>query len=400
MFIISTIFKMKKILLLLAMIGAALSGKSQQSKIDRTILFIIDGIHWQAPDKLDMPVFNSLTKEGTYIQKSYVIIPHHPTTGDYSKYYTSSFPNPVTQEGTLFLSPENKMIQEYFWPAKKTAFIVNMPTAYRSLGRGFSTLIMDGSLSDRQAVEKSIEVLKQDDPSFIRIHLQPAGTEGYKIAQATPDKPYYRNIYGKQSPYVAAIEEADKALGLLVKYLKESNKWKNTLLIVTSDHGQSLVGWHPLFEEESWITPTIFIGPGIAKAHKLSYFEHTDIAPTIAGLTNVENYKTNGGSGRFVKEILAIKPSETYASKEYVKIFNRQIKEYNLLRAKMIVASEKDASFANMVALLENETFIQPFYTQDRVTEWHLAGDMDKLLNANERVLEKMRSAAGTIPEK
>ncbi len=143
-------------------------------------------------------------------------------------------------------------------------------------------------------------------------------------------------------------------------------------------HFSHLVGWHPLFEEESWITPTIFIGPGIAKAHKLSYFEHTDIAPTIAGLTNVENYKTNGGSGRFVKEILAINPSETYASKEYVKIFNRQIKEYNLLRAKMIVASEKDASFANMVALLENETFIQPFYTQDRVTEWHLAGDMDK----------------------
>lgn len=388
---------MKEIVLFAVMILTSSLANAQQRTIDRTILFIIDGMHWQVPDKLNMPVFHDLIKEGTYIQKSYVIIPHHPTTGDYSKYNTCSFPNPVMQEGTLFLSPENKMIQEYFWPERKTAFIVNMPTAYRSLGRGFSTLIMDGGLSDSQAVEKSIEILKQDDPYFMRIHLQTAGNEGYNIALAEPDKSYYKNIYGEGSLYVSAIEGADRALGHLVTYLRESGKWENTLLIVTSDHGQSPVGWHPLFEEESWITPTVFVGPGIAKNHTLSYFEHTDITPTIAGLLNVENYKRNGASGRFVTEILESQQSDKYLSKEYVKIFNRQIKEYNLLRAKMIIASEKDASFANMVALLENETFIKPFYTQDRVLEWYLAGDMDGLLSTNEEVLKKMRMMANNL---
>ena len=52
----------------------------------RVILFMIDGLHWQAPSKLNMPVFDSLIKEGTYIEKSYMLLPHHPTVGDYSKY--------------------------------------------------------------------------------------------------------------------------------------------------------------------------------------------------------------------------------------------------------------------------------------------------------------------------
>ena len=47
----------------------------------RVVLFMIDGMHHEAPQKLSMPVLNSLIKEGTYIQKSYMIIPHHPTVG-------------------------------------------------------------------------------------------------------------------------------------------------------------------------------------------------------------------------------------------------------------------------------------------------------------------------------
>ncbi len=389
---------MRKSALLLAFLFACVSIQAKQPTINRTILFIIDGIHWQAPDRLAMPNFSSLVSEGTYIQRSYVIIPHHPRVGVYSQENTCSFPNPVMQEGTLFLSQKNKMIQEYFWPEKRTAFVVNTPVAYRSISRGFSTLIMDESLSDYQVVEKSIEILKSEDPAFMRIHLQTPGNEGYNVWQSGS----YKSIYDSGSPYVEAIEKADQSLGLLIEYLKSSGKWDNTLLIVTSDHGQSLVGWHPLFDEESWITPTIFVGPGIAKGHTLDYFEHTDIAPTIAGLNGIVNYQTNGGSGRFVKEILSDQKSNTYASTKYLKKFNEQIREYNLLRAQMIVESEKDASLANVVALLESSVLIQPFYTQDRVTEWSTAGDISRLIEVNEKALVKMRDIlkSGSISEK
>ena len=88
------------------------------------ILYMIDGMHWQAPEKMDMPFLNSLIKEGTYIQKSYVIVPHHPTIGDYSKQNSCSFPNPMLHQGTIFISPENKMIQETISPKYKTDFVV------------------------------------------------------------------------------------------------------------------------------------------------------------------------------------------------------------------------------------------------------------------------------------
>ena len=55
--------------------------------LNRAIVFLIDGLHWQAPEKLHMPVLNKLIGQGTYINKSWMIVPHHPTVGDYGKFY-------------------------------------------------------------------------------------------------------------------------------------------------------------------------------------------------------------------------------------------------------------------------------------------------------------------------
>ena len=92
------------------------------------------------------------------------------------------------------------------------------------------------------------EVITGQNPVFMRIHLQTPGDEGTSVAiNTTPEQTYYRNIFGVGSPYVIAIEEADVLLGELISFLKKENKWDNTVLIITSDHGQSRIGWHPLF---------------------------------------------------------------------------------------------------------------------------------------------------------
>jgi hypothetical protein len=61
-----------------------------------------------------MPNFNALVEQGVYVQKSVMIAPDHPTVRDYGKFNSSSFPNPVLHQGSLFISPENQMIQELF----------------------------------------------------------------------------------------------------------------------------------------------------------------------------------------------------------------------------------------------------------------------------------------------
>jgi hypothetical protein len=362
-----------------------------QPKVKRVILFGIDGLHWAAPEKLNMPAFNELIKEGTYIHKSYMIIPHHPTIGDYSNYYSCSFPNPVLHEGTIFLNHNNRMIQEVFPPGYQTAFIVNV-TAYSSVGRGFSSCIMDGSLSDNQVVDQAIEVLKTQNPVFMRVHLQTPGGKGFDISQSSPEKPYYRNIFGKESPYVSAIENADRQLGRFVAFLKKSGLWNETVLIVTSDHGQSNIGWHSMFDEDSWMTPLVFAGSGIAKNRSLPYFEHTDIAPTIAYLLGFDKPSTNGGAGVAVKEIVEGTNVSDFHPPMYIRKINEQIREFNLLKSKMIIAAQSDSYYANVIALLENENATpEPFYHQDRILEWNKAGTVSHLIEANEKILVKMR---------
>ncbi|MEN8229656.1 MAG: sulfatase-like hydrolase/transferase [Bacteroidota bacterium] len=382
---------MKKLLLFLFLFSCAISVTKAQSSVQRVILFGIDGLHWEAPEKLNMPVFNSLINQGTYIQKSYMIVPHHPKIGDYSEYNSCSFPNPVLHQGTIFISPENIMIQELFSPEQQTAFVVNT-TAYKSVSRGFSTCIMDASLSDDQVVRQAMKILETQDPVFMRVHLQTPGGKGYEISQSTPNKSYYRNIYGEDSPYVKAVEHADKLLGQFVAFLKQSGLWDETVLIVTSDHGQFKMGWHPLFEEESWMTPLLFAGPGVARGRRLSYFEHTDLAPTIAALLGRTAPNRDGGAGISITAIKEDVDISNYQPIQYIKTINQQIKEYNFLKAKMIIAAEDDAYFSIILALLDNSfSPAGPFNDQDKILDWSRAGNTGALIEYNELFLKKLR---------
>jgi hypothetical protein len=358
---------------------------------ERVILFMIDGLHWEAPSRLDMPVFNSLVREGTYIEKSYMILPHHPTVGDYSKYNSCSFPNPMLHAGSVFVRPENRYIQEVF-PGKQTIFVVNTP-AYRSVARGFTTCIMDASLSDGQVVEQAMNILKDQDPVLMRVHLQSSGEMGTSVALRSEGKPYSQDIFGEGSPYVKAVEEADRLLGAFISFLKQERKWEGTVLIVTSDHGQSRIGWHPLFDEDSWVTPLVFVGPGIAKGRELSYFEHIDLAPTIAMLLGAEAPNSDGGNGIAVKEILENTDINNYHPRMYIRTLNQQIKEFNMLRSQLILRAEQERPLSNTIAALENENLTpEPFYHQDRVTDWYKAGSLNHLIGANEKILEQMRN--------
>lgn len=369
--------------------GSDLSARTTE----RVIVFIIDGLHWQAPTRLQMPVLNSMIQEGTYIMKSHMIVPHHPTVGEYGSFYSCSFPNPMLQEGTLFLRPSNKMLQSMIAPPKQSAFVVNSQ-AYRSLGEGFTYCIMDNAMTDDEVVSKAVHLLDNRNIQYMRIHLQSPGTIGTEIALYSEGKPYARNIFGPESPYIYAVENCDRLLGELVGYLKESGKWDETVLIITSDHGQSLAGWHPVLDEDSWTTPLVFVGKGIAKGRVLSDFDHIDLTPTIAGLLGINAPNKSGGSGHFVKGILARTPPTKERPRGYCVTIDRQIKEYNLLLSKLTLAAEYDRHLANIVASLSNQNLTpEPFYDPDRILDWYKAESVEHLIYANELVLDKMRKA-------
>lgn len=385
---------MKKIFfLVLSLVSLSwMPSMAQTAQVKRVILFIIDGINIDAPGKLKMPVFNELAKKGTYIREQYVLIPNHPTVGSWREFSTCSFPNPLIQQGTLFFSPKNKMIQDLF-PRQQTATVVNA-IDYKSISMNYSTAVQDVTMSDEDVVNASINILQSQNPVFMRIHLQAPGTRGYEISQVPEDKPYCRNIYGKGSPYVEALENADRCLGKFVAFMKKNKMFDNTVLVVTADHGENIGGWHSLFDPEAWRTPIIFVGSGIAEGRELPYFEQTDLAPTIAGLLGKDGPNHDGASGVFVRAILKDVDASTYHPAKYLKKFDEQVSEFNALRAELISKAKIDDYYCNMAALLENgTTYSEPFYHQDRVMEWYKAGSIQHMLESNEKVLNMMRQA-------
>jgi len=355
-----------------------ISIASQMPK--RAILVVIDGLHTRAPGLFNMPNYNKLAKQGALIQKTCVIMPHHPTHGRYADIHTCSYPNPVMMTGTVFLTARQKMLQHSF---DKSAFIANT-NAYQSITEGYQFVVQQAS-NDAFSTDQAINLLdKRVD--FIRIHLQDPGTAGYETFLATEDKPYFRDIWHSESPYKKATEEADRQLGRLVEALERRGELENTLLVILGDHGQSECGWHAMLDEQGWLTPMVFHGAGVREGTVSEWADLTDIVPTIAALMNVDIPNKDGGSGRVLKEIIQGGASDPSGHSTLFEL-NTILKRYAYASAELIRRSESEAAWGGHAMLFERE-----FFGLERILDWSKKETLDGLLQYNRSIVEQMEA--------
>ncbi len=95
--------------------------------------------------------------------------------------------------------------------------------------------------------------------------------------------------------YYASITELDGQLGKLLDVVEKAGQMDNTIVIVTSDHGDFL-GAHGMYcknvtaFEEAYNIPLIMAGPGIAEAgHVDARVGLHDLCPTLPELTGCES---------------------------------------------------------------------------------------------------------------
>jgi arylsulfatase A-like enzyme len=120
--------------------------------------------------------------------------------------------------------------------------------------------------------------------------------------------------------YRGAIRFVDNQIKEIVDTLKEQRKWKNTLIIVTSDHGEEF-GEHGGFfhgqklYEELLRVPLIISG-GVVENHTIkNQVSLLDLAPTILDLSNIDIPETM--SGKSLSEIAqGGQPTTKYALSE------------------------------------------------------------------------------------
>jgi phosphoglycerol transferase MdoB-like AlkP superfamily enzyme len=98
------------------------------------------------------------------------------------------------------------------------------------------------------------------------------------------DLPSYQK---KEDPYLNSISYTDSCLGRMIDRLKKSDKWSNTLLIITADHGVIRPDNAPIYSEKNFHIPLIITGGVVQKDTMISEIVcQADLPSTIANYMN------------------------------------------------------------------------------------------------------------------
>ncbi|MDX2242169.1 MAG: sulfatase-like hydrolase/transferase [Leptolyngbyaceae cyanobacterium bins.302] len=364
-------------------VGAQAAPTTSPTQPARIIFFHIDGLHYQAPERLKLTNYQALEQQGTSVGEAYILIPWHQTENGYRSLSLTSPPNPTTLAGTLFLDPwwEERYIQHAFYPTGLTAHIANS-TAYETLNPGMHFVKLNRG-NDEENIRYAIDLLQNNDIKFMRLVLQDTGSASQRVADGRlKNQPWAENIWADGSPYIKAAQNADRLLGEFVAALKRLGQWDDTLLVLLSD-GQASTGWHPIQNEESWRIPLAFIGPGIARGKTIPYAESIDIVPTVLNLMGMPPLNTDGGAGRVLEEI-KVGSGDVQVPRRLLEL-NRQIKEHLRLRAQMQLLADRYPLIDTSLMEAENR-LIRPnaiFYNLERMDQWREAGTIDNMLKVN-----------------
>jgi arylsulfatase A-like enzyme len=112
------------------------------------------------------------------------------------------------------------------------------------------------------------------------------GIDGVRV----PEPPSAEDQASLVAGYDNCVAFLDEQVGRLVERLRQSPAWANTVVIITSDHGEAFGeheryghGWN-VYKEATHV-PLIFVGPGIPSGLRIAHLARTrEIFPTVLDL--------------------------------------------------------------------------------------------------------------------
>ena len=380
---------MKFALLLLSVFLLPIHSVAAQERPERVLMIFIDGLHPRAIESYDLENIQRLQREGAAAETGILMFPAHPTTGPYGEWHTTSFPNVSGQAGTAFLTPRPRFLQHELRRLGKTLHAAGS-ASYRSMNDGFDYALTSGGVSDARVVDFYMAAMRERDIVYARLMLQETGNAGRKLsAKNLSDDPWARDVFAPGSPYGATIKKADAEIGRLLRFLEETGRLETTLITVKGD-GQGIGGWHQTLDPEAALTPIVFRGPGIPAGTTIPYAENIDVVPTLAALMGVDAPNEDGGAGRVLFGPKAVSGPHP----RHLATINGQIRDYERLHAEAVLRAFDDPKLNVLLMELDHELLSEhQFYAPDRVMDWHEAGSLAAIVEANGWVLETLRLA-------
>ncbi len=260
--------------------------------------------------------------------------------------------------------------------AKEAASYLNK---YKSKKPFLMYLAFHAPHDPRQAPQAYKDLYKSEDiqlpPSYMAQHPFDNGHMFLRDEELAP-WPRTPEIAKQQlADYYAIITHLDTQIGKVIKALKESGQFKNTLIVLSGDSGlavgnHGLMGKQNIYDEDGIHVPLVFSGNLIKnKGERYDAFSYIhDIFPTICGFSNIEAPATVSG-----KSLLPVINNDVNKVRDYTYHAYRQFQrayrkgDYKLIeyvRAKDSTTNEGEFEAGSRVTQLFNIKS-DPWETQD-----------------------------------
>lgn len=140
---------------------------------------------------------------------------------------------------------------------------------------------------------------------FFKTMLSLSSHEPFDVPTGMPEKKDEESLFLNSCTYT------DKSLGNFIAQAKTKSWWKNTLIVITADHGHRLPGKSKIYQKEKFKIPMLWLGGLIdspQRVHTLG--NQTDIANTLLCQLRIQSAEF-----RFSKNILSatVQPFSVYS---------------------------------------------------------------------------------------
>ncbi len=225
----------------------------------RVVVVSIDGARPDGILQAVTPTITRLWKEGSYSFRAQTISP--------------STTLPATTSMLTGISPDRHGERDNnWWPGEATVTAETVFSLAKSQGlktamvvtkEKFGFLARPGSLDHFEVVPhlapdvvlRALAYLKSEKPHLLFIHFADADITGH--------------LHGWMSPeYLIALQTVDEAVEILLRMMEETKLVRETLLIITADHGGHDFTHGTTLPEDMTI-PWIAVGPGVREGYEI-----------------------------------------------------------------------------------------------------------------------------------
>jgi arylsulfatase A-like enzyme/Flp pilus assembly protein TadD len=259
-----------------------------------------DHLHCYGYPKIDTPTTDQLAREGVVFENAVAQAPLTPPS--HASIFTGQYPtvHGVRNTGGFVLPssarPMARILQEQGWD---TAAFVSSAVLKKVMGFGNGFTVYDDEMPRQGNSQETSEDPERRGADTVDRALQWLGTQSGKpyflwVHLYDPHMPYHPpgefKVKYKDRPYDGEIAYADQQVGRLLDAVRKKSAADKTIVVLLSDHGESLGEHneytHGVFIYDSTLRIAFMIaGPGIPAGTRVKQQARSiDLLPTVMAM--------------------------------------------------------------------------------------------------------------------